>query len=375
MKIVIALDSFKGSIPAAEACRIVADALTRCVPTVRVSIKPMADGGEGTARTALAARKGQWVRKHVMGPLPDMKVRAGYAWFQADKSALVEMAAASGLELLAENQRNPLKTTTYGTGQLIAAAAAARNPRRILLAVGGSATVDGGVGAAKALGWRFLRRSGKEISLGGGELERIDKIVPPRDLNLPDVQVLCDVQNRLCGARGAARVFAPQKGATPQMVARLEKGLAHLSRVVRTQLGTRIDILGAGAAGGLSAGAVAFMRAKLTSGAKTVMEFIDLDTELADADWVITGEGCFDRQSPYGKVVSAVLEAASKCKTAVAVIAGQVLLSKSQYQKLGIRTAIACKPDEMPMEQALRRSRHLLRLAAQTFAKKHLVGG
>jgi glycerate kinase len=374
MKIVIALDSFKGSMPAAEACRIVADALTRRIPAARVSVKPMADGGEGTAKTALAARKGQWVRKHVMGPLPDMKVRAGYAWFQADKSALVEMAAASGLELLAENQRNPLKTTTYGTGQLIAAAAA-RNPRRILLAVGGSATVDGGVGAAVALGWRFLGRSGKEVGLGGGELQRIEKIVPPRNLNLPAVQVLCDVQNRLCGARGAARVFAPQKGATPQMVARLEKGLAHLSKVVRTQLGTRIDIPGAGAAGGLSAGAVAFMRAELTSGAKTVMEFIDLDTELADADWVITGEGCFDRQSPYGKVVSAVVEAASKCSTDVAVIAGQVLLSKAQYQKLGVRTAIACKPDEMPMEQALRRSRHLLRLASQRFAKEHLVGG
>lgn len=372
MKIVIAMDSFKGTIPARQACRIVAEVIAEFIPTAQLSIKPMADGGEGTAKAMIAARNGRWVSRQVTGPLPNMKAKAGFAWFDSDKTALVEMASASGLELLGPTQRNPLRTTTYGTGELIGAAAQ-RNPDRILLAVGGSATVDGGVGAAMALGWRFLDENDKPIALGAGELHRIQQIIPPQTLDLPAVDVLCDVDNPLCGRQGAARIFGPQKGATPPMVNHLEKGLNHLAQLVKRQLGKDIDVPRAGAAGGLAAGAVAFMDATLTSGVRTIINFTSLEAGLADADWIVTGEGCFDRQSLYGKVVSGVAEIAAKSNTAVAVIAGQVDLTQSQYQSIGIRTAIACRQEDMSLDEALRNSRALLRSAAAKFVEQNLI--
>ena len=372
MKIVIAMDSFKGTIGAGEACQIVAEVIAEFVPGAQLLIKPMADGGEGTAKAMLAARDGRWVNREVMGPLPNMKANAGFVWFDSDRTALVEMASASGLELLEPGRRNPLETTTYGTGELIKAAAK-RNPEKILLAVGGSATVDGGVGAAMALGWRFLDKSDNPIALGGGELHRIQEIIPPQNLDLPAVEVLCDVENRLCGRDGAARIFGPQKGATPQMVERLEKSLGHVARLVKSKLGKDIDVSRAGAAGGLAAGAVAFMNATLVSGARTIIDFTNLQAELADADWIITGEGCFDRQSLYGKVVCGVVETAAESDTAVAVIAGQVNLPEVEYQRIGIRTAVACKPENMSLEQALANSRPLLRSAAQRFVRNNFL--
>lgn len=234
MKIVIAMDSFKGTLRSDEACEIVADAIVECAPGSKVVTKPMADGGEGTARAMMKAANGRWVPRTVIGPLPDMQVEAGFAWFDADSTALVEMASASGLELLAEEQMDPLKTTTYGTGQLVKSSQE-YGARKILLAVGGSATVDGGVGAAIALGWVFSDRQGKPVPFGGQALEQIADIVRPNDLRLVPVEVLCDVDNPLCGEHGAARVYGPQKGATPQMVERLEKGLGRLAGLVRKQ--------------------------------------------------------------------------------------------------------------------------------------------
>ena len=372
MKIVIAMDSFKGTIPAGEACQIVAEVLAEFIPGAHLSIKPMADGGEGTAKAMIAAKHGQWVIKNVTGPLPDMKVKAGFAWFGSDRIALVEMASASGLELLKAAERNPLKTTTYGTGELIKAAALLK-PQKILLAVGGSATVDGGVGAATALGWRFLDKNDNAVPPGGGELSHIQKITPPENLNLPVVEVLCDVENPLCGTQGAAKIYAPQKGATPQMVDDLEKGLTHLAQLVRSQLGKDLDVPGAGAAGGLAAGAIAFMNATLSSGIKTIINFTNLEAEIADADWIITGEGCFDRQSLYGKVVSGIAEIAANSNTPAAVIAGQIRLPKIHYQRMGIGTAIACKPQDLSLDEAIKNSRNLLRSAAERFVKQNLI--
>ena len=372
MKIVIAMDSFKAAIPASEACQIVAEVIAEFIPGAHLSIKPMADGGEGTAKAMIAAKHGQWVIKNVTGPLPDIKVKAGFAWFDSDRTALVEMASASGLERLSPAEHNPLKTTTYGTGELIKTAAL-RKPKKILLAVGGSATVDGGVGAATALGWQFLDKNHKPIPPGGGELPHIRKIVPPQDLYLPPIEVLCDVQNPLCGTQGAAKIYAPQKGATPQMVDDLEKGLTHLAQLVRSQFGKDLDVPGAGAAGGLAAGAVAFMNATLLSGIKTIINFTNLEAEIADADWVITGEGCFDRQSLYGKVVSGLAEIAAGSNTPAAVIAGQIHLPKIRYQRMGIRTAIACKPQDLSLDEALKNSRSLLRSAAEKFVKQNLI--
>jgi len=383
MKIVIAMDSFKGTLASYEACEIIAAAIAECVPDARLVIKPMADGGEGTANAMIKAANGQWIRQTVMGPLPDMQVEAGFAWFSDSKTALVEMASASGLELLSKEQMNPLKTTTYGTGQLIKAALE-YGACKILLAVGGSATVDGGVGAATALGWKFLDAGGNPVALGGAGLERIAEIVEPKPPllssdrktrgSIPPVEVLCDVDNPLCGEHGAARVYAGQKGAGPQMIEQLEKCLAHLAAIVRRNLQRDIDnVPGAGAAGGLAAGALAFMNATLASGIETVMARSNLKAELESADWLITGEGFFDSQSLRGKVVSGIAKIALESRTRLAVIAGQVAVPQQEYKKLGIITAIACRTKDMSLDYALANSRSLLRRAAQRFAKEHLL--
>ena len=372
MKIVIAMDSFKGTLASYEACEVVAAAIAECVSDARLVIKPMADGGEGTARAMIKAANGQWIRQTVMGPLPDMQVEAGFAWFGDSKTALVEMASASGLELLSKEQMNPLKMTTYGTGQLIKAALE-YGACKILLAVGGSATVDGGVGAATALGWKFLDAEGNAIALGGAGLEGIAKIVEPRNFSIAPVEVLCDVDNPLCGEHGAARVYGPQKGASPRMVEQLEEYLAHLAALVLKHLQRDInDVPGAGAAGGLAAGALAFMNATLVSGIETVMAHSNLQAELESADWVITGEGCFDGQSLRGKVVSGIAKMALESHTRLAVLAGQVTVPQPEYGKLGIITAIGCRTNDMSLDYALKNCRSLLGRAAQQFAKEHL---
>ena len=380
MKIVIAMDSFKGTLKAHEACTAVSDEIAKYLSDVTIVIKPMADGGEGTAKAMIKAGDGLWIAHIAMGPLREMRVEAGFAWFP-DGMALVEMAAASGLELLKPEQYNPLKTTTYGTGQLIKAAVQ-HGASKILLAVGGSATVDGGLGAAMALSFKFLDRHNNPVPLGGRGLETIAWIIKPeqslllsRDGKPVEVEVLCDVDNPLCGVNGAAEVYGPQKGATPQMVKRLDMGLAHLAKLVREQLGKDIEnIPGAGAAGGLAAGAVAFMDATIVSGIETVMARSNLRQELESADWVITGEGSFDRQSLSGKVISGILKMARQTNTRVAVIAGQVNIPEAEYKKLGIAAAIPAKPDDMSLDEALRESRTLLASAAKRFAAQYLAG-
>jgi glycerate kinase len=373
MKIIIAMDSFKGTLTACQACDIIAEAIADYAPAVLLAIKPMADGGEGTAEAMIKAADGRWIPKTVMGPLTDMQVDAGFAWFDRDKTALVEMASASGLELLSKEQMNPLKTTTYGTGQLIKAASQ-YGARKILLAVGGSATVDGGLGAATALGWEFLDQQGYPILPGGAGLEQVAKIVEPKDLHLPAVEVLCDVDNPLCGEHGAAKVYGPQKGATPQMVEQLEKGFVHLAALVQNQLQRDIDnVPGAGAAGGLAAGAIAFMNAKLVSGIETIMAHSNLGDEIRSADWIITGEGCFDRQSLRGKVVSGVAKIASQSNTRLAVLAGRITVPQTEFGKLAISTAVSCRTNDMPLDYALRNCRTLLRSATQKFAAQHLT--
>ena len=372
MKAVIATDSFKGTLKAYEACEIIAKAISETAPDAQLVIKPMADGGEGTAGAMIQAANGRWVWQTVMGPLPDMQVETGFAWFDDDKTALVEMSSASGLELLSAERMNPLNTTTYGTGQLIKAALE-YGAVKILLAVGGSATVDGGVGAAMALGWKFLDNQDNPVPLGGAGLEKITKIARPENISLVPVEVLCDVDNPLCGEHGAAKVYAPQKGATDQMVEQLEKGLAHLANLVHKQLQRDIDnVPGAGAAGGLAAGAIAFMNAAVVSGIETVMARSNLRAELESADWVITGEGSFDRQSLCGKVVSGILKMASQSHTRLAVLAGQVNMPQQEYQKIGIAAAISCRQDNMSLDYALENSRALLYSAAQRFAKQYL---
>jgi glycerate kinase len=373
MKIVVAMDSFKGSIRAENVCRIVAEVIRSEAPEIGVVVtRPMADGGEGTAAALMAATGGRWIEVPTMGPLPEMQVNGGFAWLPQGRTAVVEMAVASGLTLLEPGRQNPLKTTTYGTGELIRAAIE-HDASRVLLAIGGSATVDGGVGAALALGWSFLDSTGREIGLGGGALSKIERIVPPRTEVLVPVDVLCDVDNPLGGRQGAAHVYGPQKGATSEMVKVLDAGLLHLAHVVREQLGRDVAHLpGAGAAGGLAAGAIAFMNAHLVSGIDEVMSVTHLRDDLVDADWVITGEGKFDSQSLRGKVVSGVTRLARQAGAQVAVLAGQVALSPDAWRTAGIETALACKPESMTLEAALADAETLVAEAARRFARTHL---
>jgi len=372
LKIVVAMDSFKSSISTLSACKIIRDTLLSINPELTIVSIPMADGGEGTAEAMMAARRGKWIKVQTISPLPEMKVKAGFALFLDTKVALVEMAKASGLELLNPKQFNPLKTTTFGTGQLIRAAAN-YGAGKILLAVGGSATVDGGVGAAQALGWKFLDSNGKKVGSGGGQLEHIAQIIRPGKIDWPEIEVLCDVDNPLVGKDGAARVFGPQKGATPEMVEQLEAGLNHLAEVVKQQLGIEIDkIPGSGAAGGLAAGAIAFMGAKLVSGVETIIRESGLVKEISDADWVITGEGRFDSQSLRGKVVSGVTKAARLSRARVCVIAGRVELPENQWRDFGITDAIGLSDKTMNLAYAIAHTKSLLAEAARKFAQNAL---
>ncbi len=368
MKIVLALDSFKGSLTAVEACASAAEGWLSACPSAEVVCKPMADGGEGTAQALMASRGGEWRPCEVMGPLPSQRVLAGYAWFAKERMALVEMAAASGITLLKQEELNPLRTTTYGTGELLLAALKA-GAQKILLALGGSATVDGGVGMAQALGWRVLDRAGHPVPPGGASLSRIEHIAPPAGWQVPPVEALTDVTNPLLGPRGAAHVFGPQKGATPAMVEELERGLAHWADVVRRDVGREVaEVPGAGAAGGLGAGAMAFLNANITSGIRAIMQASNLEEAMTGADWVITGEGRLDPQSFDGKVVSGVLELAARKKVRVAVLAGCVQYAPAEWARRGILAVEACATPGLPLDYAIAHAAELLKNAAARLA-------
>ena len=353
MKLVLAFDSFKGNMSAREVCQIAVEGIRSVHPDAETVILPMADGGEGTAEAMMSALGGEWIPMTVIGPLPSMKVEAGYAWLPESRTAVVEMAAASGLPLLKPEERDPMNATTYGTGELIKAAVE-KGAEKILLTVGGSATVDGGIGAAEALGWSF---------------PSIGKMVPPENLQLPAIDVLCDVTNPLCGPNGAAQVYGPQKGATPEMVETLDSRLWSLAEAFSAAFGEDPrNMQGAGAAGGLAFGAVAFMGGKLVAGIDTVMETVGLADALDGADWVLTGEGKFDSQSLQGKVVDGVQRLAKRAGAKTGVIAGCVRLSEAEWRAAGIDWVATLQPAGMSAEESIARSRELLFEAAASFA-------
>lgn len=353
MKIVLAFDSFKGSLSAREVCEAVSDGILSVRPDIETVFCPMADGGEGTAEALMAALGGEWIPMTVTGPLPYMRVEAGYAWLSESKTAVVEMAKASGLPLLKAEERNPMIATTYGTGELMKAAIE-KGAQKILLTVGGSATVDGGIGAAEALGWRFAD----------------DAMIPPANLELPEIDVLCDVTNPLCGPNGAAQVYGPQKGATPEMVEILDCRLWSFAEAFASFSGRDFrDVPGTGAAGGLAFGAMAFMGGRLVRGVDAVMETIGLADALTGADWVLTGEGRFDSQSLQGKVVDGVARLAKRAGAKTGMIAGCVLLSEADWRTAGIDWTATLQPEGMSKEESIRRSRELLFAAGMEFAK------
>ena len=299
MKIVIAPDSYKESLSALEVAQAVEAGFRQVFPDADYVLVPVADGGEGTVDAMVAATGGRKETVTVSGPLGE-PVEAFYGLTGDGDTAVIEMAAASGLALVPPDRRNPLLTNSRGTGELIRAALDA-GARRFILGIGGSATNDGGAGMVQALGVRLLDLEGRELDGSGGDLARLERIdVSALDPRLAEcrIEVACDVDNPLTGARGASAVFGPQKGATPEMVQALDANLARLARIVGRDLGVAVDTVpGAGAAGGMGAAMLAFFGATLKPGIEIVTAAVDLDTHVRDADLVITGEGRIDFQT------------------------------------------------------------------------------
>ncbi|MNO13064.1 Glycerate 2-kinase [compost metagenome] len=321
---VLAPDSFKESMTAKEVCIAMEKGLRKIYPSAKYIHVPMADGGEGTVQSLVDASGGEIHSKEVTGPL-GQKVTAKYGILGGGQTAAIEMASASGIHLVTKETRNPLITTTYGTGELIRECLD-RGIRRIIIGIGGSATNDGGTGMAEALGARFLDEAGNELPRGGGSLDRLASIdTTALDDRLQHVQMIvaCDVTNPLCGESGASRVFGPQKGATPEMVQTLDTNLAHYAEIVKQQLHKDVrDLPGAGAAGGLGAGLLIFTQAVLQKGIEMVIEYTGLKDKLAGADIVFTGEGGIDSQTRFGKTPYGVARAAQASGQKVIAVAG-----------------------------------------------------
>ena len=308
MKLLFASDSFKGSLSSEKTVELLAKAAAEVFGTCETAGVPVADGGEGTVDAVIAAEQGEKIFVRVHGPLADQTVEAGYGVLPG-KRAVIEMAAASGLPLVPDKQRNPLYATTYGTGELILDALS-RGYRDISIAIGGSATNDGGMGCARALGVRFLNDQGEELEGYGRDLIHVAHIdVSGLDARLRDaaITVMCDVTNPLCGEHGATYTFGAQKGATPEIQKELEAGMCHYRDVIKKEFGIDCDqVEGAGAAGGLGAALKVFLRGEMRSGIETVLELIHFDERLNGVDLVVTGEGRTDWQSCFGKVMQGI---------------------------------------------------------------------
>lgn len=324
--IVLAPDSFKESMTAKEVCEAMERGIRMANSQIRCIHVPMADGGEGTMQSLVDATGGRVYSKEVVGPLGN-NVVAEYGILGNGEIGVIEMASASGIHLVDSEKRNPLITTTFGTGQLIKACLD-KGVKKLLIGIGGSATNDGGAGFIQALGGRLLDENGDDLSYGGGALAKlhtIDLSNLDERLKYVSVEVACDVNNPLCGKEGASYVFGPQKGATREMIEILDQNLSHYAEVIKEQLGKDvISKAGAGAAGGLGAGLMAFLDVKLKSGIEMVIEYANLEEKVRDADMVWTGEGSIDFQTQYGKTPLGVAMIAKKYNKPVIALAGRV---------------------------------------------------
>ncbi|MFP5108441.1 glycerate kinase [Neobacillus sp. C211] len=370
MKIVIAPDSFKESLSALEAAESIEKGFKRVIPNAEYVKVPMADGGEGTVQSLVDATRGEIISKTVTGPLGD-PVDAFFGILGNKTTAVIEMAAASGLHLVPAEKRNPLVTTTKGTGELIAAALD-HGVNHIIIGIGGSATNDGGAGMAKALGARLLDKNGMEIGEGGGALYHLASInlseFDPR-LAPINIEVACDVDNPLTGEKGASAIFGPQKGATLEMIAELDKNLGHFAAVVERDLGKKInDVPGAGAAGGLGGGLLAFLPSELKRGVEIVIEATGLSHIVKDADLVITGEGKIDGQTIFGKTPIGVAKTAKKYGVPVVGIAGNVSKDSYVVHEYGIDAIFSIVPGVILIEDAFKHAEEYVETTASNIA-------
>lgn len=338
MKVVIAPDSYKESLTAMEVATAIENGFKQIMPDAQYVKLPMADGGEGTVQSLVDATGGKVVAVSVTGPL-GQAVEGFWGLLGDGSTAVIEMAAASGLHLVEPAKRNPLLTTTYGTGELITAALDA-GVKHIIVGIGGSATNDGGIGMAQALGAKLLDKQGKDLAFGGGALADLATIdLAGLDPRLADVQleVACDVDNPLCGVKGASHIFGPQKGATPEMVEQLDRNLAHYAEVIRQTNGKDVvNQQGAGAAGGLGAALLGLFDATLRPGISIVMDAVNLSEVVKDADLVITGEGRIDSQTIHGKTPIGVARVAKQYNLPVIGIAGSIAKDCAVVHEHGI---------------------------------------
>lgn len=371
LTILLAPDSFKESMTAKEACEAMERGIRKANSNITCIHVPMADGGEGTMQSLVDATGGKTYTINVIGPLGNV-VEASYGILGDGKTGILEMASASGIHLVPIEKRDPLITTTYGTGQLIKACLE-HGVKRLLIGIGGSATNDGGAGVAQALGGKFLDREGNEISFGGGQLDKIAKIdLTNFDTRLKEVvvEVACDVTNPLCGETGASNVFGPQKGATPKMIDILDKNLRHFAEIIKEQIGKDvIEVPGAGAAGGLGAGLMAFLNGTLKKGIEMVIQYSGLDEKVKEADMVWTGEGSIDFQTQYGKTPLGVAAVAKKYNKPVIALAGRVGNDIEVLYEKGIDAIFSIMRGVTSLEDALSKGQENIEKTAENIIR------
>ena len=371
MKVVIAPDSYKGCLSALEVAKAMERGVLSVFPSAEVRKIPIADGGEGTVAALVTATNGQLRQTEVTDPLGN-KIIAHWGVLGDGRTAVIEMAAASGLPLVPKEKRDPRVTTTYGTGELIKAALA-DGLAKIIIGIGGSATNDGGTGMARALGVRFLDAAGQEVAAGGGSLAEICQIdttgLDPR-LKNTEIVVACDVDNPLCGTRGASAVFGPQKGATPEMVQQLDAGLAKYASCARQATGRDVaEKAGAGAAGGLGAGLMFFTPAQLKPGVEIVLDAVGFSDIVRDADFVITGEGRTDFQTAFGKAPVGVAKVAKTHGAPVFCISGGLGDGAEDVLAQGIDAVMSICDRPLSLEECMAAGAQLIEPAAARLSR------
>lgn len=360
MKVIVAIDSLKGSLSSLEAGKAAEEGIKRAMPEAEIIIKPVADGGEGTVSALTSGLNGRLEKAEVTGPL-GQKVKAVYG-ILPDKTAVIEMAEAAGLPLVPVDKRNPMETTTYGVGELISHAMD-RGCRKFIVGIGGSATNDGGSGMLQALGCHFYKKDGTEICPGAEEIEEIARVdIGGMDRRLEECrfEIACDVTNPLCGERGASAVFAPQKGADARMVGRLDDALSHLADVTEEVLKTdNRNLPGAGAAGGLGFAFASYLGGDLRPGVEIVLDAVLPEKELSEADIVVTGEGRFDGQTAMGKAPVGIAKRAKEKDCMVLVFAGSIEpqgVRKVQDEMQLVDGAFPILPGVMTLEEAMQKT-------------------
>lgn len=357
MKIVISIDSLKGSLSSIEAANAIKTGILNVYNRADIKIMPLADGGEGTVEALVEGMNGQEQVISVTGPINE-KVNATYGILKETNTAIIEMAQASGLPLVPTELRNPLNTTTYGVGEIIKEAIE-KGCRNFIVGIGGSATNDGGVGMLQALGFEFFDENNNLVGLGGKVLNQIKSIKIDnrlKELDECNFKIACDVNNPLFGLNGAAHIYGPQKGATKEIVEQLDKGLINFSEVVKKDLGKDIDqVPGVGAAGGLGFAFLGFLNSKLESGIKIILDEIKLEDEIKDADIVITGEGRLDNQTAMGKAPIGVAKLAKKHGAKVIAIAGCTTSDAVKCNEEGIDAYFSIVNRSMSLEEAMQK--------------------